>query len=329
VTAVVEAIDLHRTYRTTTGTFRRRALEVEAVRGVSFEIREGELFGLLGPNGAGKTTTIKMLITLLIPTSGRALVLGHDVVDDARWVRERIGYVFGGDRGLYERLSALDNLRYFAELYGVEPKRQRARIDELLELVGLDGREKERVEGYSRGMRQRLHIARGLLHDPPVIFLDEPTIGVDPVGARELRGTIGNLKAAGKTVLLTTHYMFEADTLCDRIAVVAKGQIVAEGTPRDLKAQVSDGVVVEVEVYGIEDAAVDALRAIDGVTSVAVEDQDQAQVVVVQAAVGHELTHAILGRLQGVSLGRVTTREPTLEDAYVALVTEQPVAADG
>jgi ABC-2 type transport system ATP-binding protein len=329
VTAVVEAIDLHRTYRTTTGTFRRRALEVEAVRGVSFEIREGELFGLLGPNGAGKTTTIKMLITLLIPTSGRALVLGHDVVDDARWVRERIGYVFGGDRGLYERLSALDNLRYFAELYGVEPKRQRARIDELLELVGLDGREKERVEGYSRGMRQRLHIARGLLHDPPVIFLDEPTIGVDPVGARELRATIGNLKAAGKTVLLTTHYMFEADTLCDRIAVVAKGRIVAEGTPRDLKAQVSDGVVVEVEVYGIEDAAVDALRAIDGVTSVAVEDQDQAQVVVVQAAAGHEPTHAILGRLQGVSLGRVTTREPTLEDAYVALVTEQPVAADG
>ena len=329
MTAVVEAIDLHRTYRTTTGTFRRRSLEVEAVRGVSFEIREGELFGLLGPNGAGKTTTIKMLITLLIPTSGQARVLGRDVVEDARWVRERIGYVFGGDRGLYERLSALDNLRYFAELYGVEPKRQRSRIDELLELVGLEGREKERVEGYSRGMRQRLHIARGLLHDPPVIFLDEPTIGVDPVGARELRATIGNLKASGKTVLLTTHYMFEADALCDRIAVVAKGRIVAEGTPRDLKAQVTDGVVVEVEVYGIEDQAVDALRAIEGVTSVAVEDQDQAQVVVVQAAAGHEPTHAILGRLQGVSLGRVTTREPTLEDAYVALVTEQPVAVDG
>ncbi len=329
MTAVVEAIDLHRTYKTTTGTFRRRSLEVEAVRGVSFEIQEGELFGLLGPNGAGKTTTIKMLITLLIPTAGQAKVLGRDVVDDARWVRERIGYVFGGDRGLYERLSALDNLRYFAELYGVDPKRQRARIDELLELVGLDGREKERVEGYSRGMRQRLHIARGLLHDPPVLFLDEPTIGVDPVGARELRATIGALKAAGKTVLLTTHYMFEADTLCDRIAVIAKGRIVAEGTPRELKTQVSEGIVVEVEVYGIEDEAVDALRAIDGVTSVAVEDQDQAQVVVVQAAAGHEPTHAILGRLQGVSLGRVTTREPTLEDAYVALVTEQPVALDG
>src|SRR5919109_2540 len=174
--AVVEAIDLHRTYRTSTGTIRRKWKNVEAVRGVSFEIEKGELFGLLGPNGAGKTTTIKMLITLLIPTSGSARVLGHDVVDDARWVRRHIGYVFGGDRGLYERLSALDNLRYFAELYAVDPRLQKSRIAELLELVGLTGREHERVEGYSRGMRQRLHIARGLLHDPAVVFLDEPTI---------------------------------------------------------------------------------------------------------------------------------------------------------
>ncbi len=323
VAVVVEAEDLHRTYRTTTGTFRRRSLEVEAVRGVSFEIADAELFGLLGPNGAGKTTTIKMLITLLLPTSGRARVLGHDVVDDAQWVRERIGYVFGGDRGLYERLSALDNLRYFAELYGVEPRVQRQRIGELLELVGLEGRERERVEGYSRGMRQRLHIARGLLHDPPVVFLDEPTIGVDPVGARELRSMIAGLKTAGKTVLLTTHYMFEADALCDRIAVVARGKIVAEGTPRALKQTVAEGVVVEIEVYGIDDTAVESLRTIDGVTSVAVESRDQAQVIVVQAASGREPTHDILTRLQGVSLGRVTAREPTLEDAYVALVTEQ------
>src|SRR5437870_10388480 len=159
---VVEANDLGRTYRTTTGTFRRRSLEVEAVRGVSFEIGEGELFGLLGPNGAGKTTTIKMLITLLIPTSGQASVLGYDVVRDAREVRKRIGYVFGGDRGLYERLSGYDNLRYFAELYAVPARDQKRRIEELLELVGLAGREKERVEGSPRGMRQRLHVARGL-----------------------------------------------------------------------------------------------------------------------------------------------------------------------
>src|SRR5205814_7643559 len=176
--AVVEAHELKRTYRTTTGIVRRRPLEVEAVRGISFEVAEGELFGLLGPNGAGKTTTIKMLITLLLPTAGEARVLGYDVVNDAREVRKRIGYVFGGERGLYERLSGLDNLKYFAELYGVSGKAQRIRIQEVLELVGLSGRERERVEGYSRGMRQRLHIARGTLHDPDVLFLDDPTIGV-------------------------------------------------------------------------------------------------------------------------------------------------------
>jgi ABC-2 type transport system ATP-binding protein len=321
VVNVVEAVELRRTYKTTTGTIRRRSLEVEAVRGVSFSIAEGELFGLLGPNGAGKTTTIKMLITLLIPTSGEARVLGHDVVKDARWVRERIGYVFGGDRGLYERLSALDNLRYFAELYGVEPKRQRSRIDELLELVGLKGREKERVEGYSRGMRQRLHIARGLLHDPPVVFLDEPTIGVDPVGARELRATIASLTASGKTVLLTTHYMFEADALCDRIAVIANGEIVAQGTPQELKAGVADGSVVEVEVFGVEEHTLERVRELAGVRAVTVEDLEQKQLLIVQTAPGLELTHAILSQLDGASVGRVSSREPTLEDAYVALVT--------
>src|SRR3954469_5922674 len=244
--AVIEAIELRRTYQTTTGVIRRRPLDVEAVRGISFAVERGELFGLLGPNGAGKTTTIKMLITLLLPTSGEARVLGHDVVHDAREVRRRIGYVFGGDRGLYERLSALDNLRYFAELYGVSGRAQKRRIAEVLELVGLAGREHERVEGYSRGMRQRLHIARGILHDPPVVFLDEPTIGVDPVGARDLRETIAGLAAAGKAVLLTTHYMFEADALCDRVAVIAQGRIVGHGTPTELKAHVVDRTVVQV-----------------------------------------------------------------------------------
>src|SRR5215217_9257162 len=148
--AVIEARDLKRTYKTTTGVIRRKPLAVEAVRGISFAVERGELFGLLGPNGAGKTTTIKMLITLLLPTAGTARVLGYDVVQDVREVRRRIGYVFGGDRGLYERLSALDNLRYFSELYGVPPREQKARIAELLELVGLTGRERERVEGFSR-----------------------------------------------------------------------------------------------------------------------------------------------------------------------------------
>jgi ABC-2 type transport system ATP-binding protein len=319
--AVVEAVDLRRTYRTTTGVLRRKRLDVEAVRGISFQVERGELFGLLGPNGAGKTTTIKMLITLLLPTSGRARVLGHDVVDEAGEVRKRIGYVFGGDRGLYERLSARDNLRYFAELYGVSGKTQRTRIDQVLELVGLKGREQERVEGYSRGMRQRLHIARGILHDPEVVFLDEPTIGVDPVGARELRGTIGGLVAAGKTVLLTTHYMFEADALCHRIAVIAKGRIVGTGTPAELKRRVAEGRVTEIEVFGVDDAAIERLRALDGVTAVTVEERDQKQLVVVQTSGDRELTAPLLSRLDGFEVGRVASREPTLEDAYVSLVT--------
>jgi ABC-2 type transport system ATP-binding protein len=317
---VIEAIDLRRTYQTTTGVIRRKRLDVEAVRGISFNVEQGELFGLLGPNGAGKTTTIKMLITLLLPTSGQARVLGQDVVENAREVRKRIGYVFGGDRGLYERLSAYDNLRYFAELYGVSGHLQRKRIDEVLELVGLKGREKERVEGYSRGMRQRLHIARGILHDPEVVFLDEPTIGVDPVGARELRQTIGDLMAAGKTVLLTTHYMFEADALCDRIAVIAKGTIVGEGTPAALKAGVAEGTVNEIEVFGIDDAVLARLRAVETVTAVTVEERDQKQLLRVQATGERELTAPLLAQLDGVEVGRVTSREPTLEDAYVALV---------
>src|SRR2546421_643070 len=234
---VIEARDLRRTYKTTTGSIRRRTVVVEAVRGVSFEVGEGELFGLLGPNGAGKTTTIKMLITLLIPTAGEARVLGFDVGKDAREGRKRIGYVFGGDRGVYERLASLT--------------------------------------------------------------------------------------AIGKTVLLTTHYMFEADALCDRIAVIAQGKIVAEGTPHDLKAGVADGRVVEIEVYGTAEDAVERLRVVEGVRGVSIEERGQGQGPVVQVPGEREVTHALLGRLDGSKVGRVSSREPTLEDAYVALVTDE------
>ena len=319
--AAIEAENLRRTYKQTSGFLRRRTKKIDAVRGIDFEVNAGELFGLLGPNGAGKTTTIKMLVTLLIPTTGTARVLGHDVVRDARTVRRNIGYVFSGDRGAYERLSGLDNLRYFSELYGVPPKVQKRRIPELLELVGLMGREKERVEGYSRGMKQRLHIARGLLHDPPVVVLDEPTIGLDPVGARELRHTIAELARDGKTVLLTTHYMYEADALCDRIAVIAEGEIVAEGTPSALKSVVADRTVVEIEAYGLPDGALERVRESPGVTSVSVEEREHVQLLLVQAPTGLELTQQLLACLGDVRVGRVAAREPTLEDAYVSLVT--------
>ena len=316
----IEAIDLVRTYRTHTGVLRRRRLDVPAVRGISFHVRPGELFGLLGPNGAGKTTTIKMLITLLLPTSGSAFVMGHDVVKETTEVRRRIGYVFGGDRGLYDRVSALDNLRYFAELYGVDPAVQKTRIGALIEMVGLTGREKEKVEGFSRGMRQRLHIARGLLHDPEVVFLDEPSIGLDPVGARELRQTVQSLVDAGKTVLLTTHYMFEADALCDRIAVINAGRIVALGTGADLKGAIANRTIVEIETFGVTDEALARLREDADVSALNVEERDQSQILLVQSDRGTQITQRLLSLLGDTRVGKVIAREPTLEDAYVHLI---------
>jgi ABC-2 type transport system ATP-binding protein len=261
-----------------------------------------------------------MLVTLLLPTSGTARVMGRDVVRETTAVRRQLGYVFGGEGGLYDRISGLDNLRFFAELYGVEPSAQRPRIDVLLDMVGLAGREKEKVEGYSRGMRQRLHIARGLLHDPPVLFLDEPSLGLDPVGARELRRTIADLVAAGKTVLLTTHYMFEADALCDRIAVINGGRIVAAGTGTDLKAAIADRTIVEIETFGVSDEAIGRLRADPDVIAVNTEDADQSQILLVQSERGTEITQRLIQHLGDTRIGKIAAREPTLEDAYVHLI---------
>jgi len=316
----VEVRSLRRVYRTTIGVLRRKAKEVVAVDDISFSLRPGELFGLLGPNGAGKTTTVKMLTTLLIPTGGTALILGKDVVHQAEQIRARIGFIFGGERGLYWRLSGIDNLRYFASLYHVEPAVARKRIASLLELVGLADRGKEKVEGYSRGMMQRLHIARTLLHDPEVLFLDEPTIGLDPVGARELRQVIRDLQAEKKTILLTTHYMFEADALCQRVAVINKGKIVALDTPEALKSNVADLAVVEMEVFGVPQDVLERVRSLPFVDTVSLENVDQRQSLRVQTRRGSEAVPDLVGVLSGLRVGRVIVREPTLEDAYVRLV---------
>lgn len=317
----IEAVGLRRTYRSRTGWLRPKIKEVEAVKGVSFTVGKGELFGLLGPNGAGKTTTIKMLNTLLIPSGGSARIFGHDVVSHTREVRRQIGYVFGGDRGLYDRLSALDNLRYFAELYGIPGREQKQRIGELLELVKLTGRERERVEGYSRGMRQRLHIARGLLHRPKVLFLDEPSIGVDPVAARDLRKTVADLAATGTTVLLTTHYMAEADELCDRIAVIAQGELKALGTPDELKHHADGRRVLEVEAFGLEEDLFQAIRSLAGVREATLEPQGNVQLLTVHSPSDVDIQSSVLAQLGGIRLGRVAARQPTLEDAYVAIVS--------
>jgi ABC-2 type transport system ATP-binding protein len=316
----IEISHLRRVYRATIGVFRRSIKEVVAVDDISFEVGAGELFGLLGPTGAGKTTTVKMLATLLIPTNGAARILGYDVVKDADAVRRRIGFIFGGERGLYWRLSGIDNLRYFASLYHVDLDVAKKRIPYLLELVGLKDRGDERVEGYSRGMKQRLHVARTLLHDPQVLFLDEPTIGLDPVGAREFRQVIRDLQRDKKTILLTTHYMFEADFLCQRVGVIDRGRIVALDTPAGLKEHVRDLSVIELEVFGVPQEVVERVRAQPFVDSVAVEDRDQRQTMLVQSPRGSEAVPDLMSVLNGLRVGRVTVREPTLEDAYVRLV---------
>lgn len=316
----VEVDHLKRIFKTYIGIIKRKAKEVIAVDDISFQIIPGELFGLLGPNGAGKTTTVKMLTTLLIPTAGTARVFGKDIVKDADEIRSQIGFIFGGERGLYWRLSGVDNLRYFATLYHVEPEVSKKRIPYLLELVGLSDRGNEKVEGYSRGMKQRLHIARTLLHDPEVLFLDEPTIGLDPVGARETRQVIRNLQEEKKTILLTTHYMFEADALCDRIAVINHGKIVALDTPNALKQHVQDLSVIEVEVYGVPVATLEQLRKFPSIDLVSVEDRDQKQALRVHSARGSEIVPELLSALEGIRVGRVSVHEPTLEDAYVRLV---------
>lgn len=232
---IIHVKDLHRTYTTYRGAFRKQKVTVEAVRGISFSVQPGEIFGLLGQNGAGKTTTIKMLITLLAPTSGTCRVLGYDTFGQEKHIRPRINFIFGGESGVYRRLSARDNLRYFANLYRLDPKERERRIDEILELVGLTDRADDLQETYSKGMTQRLQIARGLINDPEVIFMDEPTVGLDPLGAHMLRQVIRRLRDQGKTVLLTTHYLPEAEELCDHMVILNHGKIVASGTPAQIK----------------------------------------------------------------------------------------------
>jgi len=312
--------DLRREYRTSKGILRKKREVVEAVKGISFEVDFGELFGLVGPNGAGKTTTIKMLTTLLTPTSGTAKVLGYDVVKDVRKIRSRIGIIFGGERGLYYRVSGRENLRYFADLYGVPLSKREKRITDLLDMVGLAERGDDRVEGYSRGMKQRLHIAKGLINDPQLIFMDEPTIGLDPEAARETRAMIKELVQKGKTIMLTTHYMFEADELCRRIGVISNGKIVALDSPSELKRFVKDVSVIEVEAFGVAESDLAMLRRQPDVTNVSADLEGERQIIRIQTPKGSGFIPEITRLLSTARIMDVRAKEPTLEDAYLRLV---------
>jgi ABC-2 type transport system ATP-binding protein len=299
---------------------RRKKTQVVAVKDVSFEVDYGELFGLVGPNGAGKTTTIKMLTTMLIPTSGVAKVLGYDVKKDVTKVRQNIGIVLGGERGLYTRVSAIDNLRYFADLYGVPPSVRDKRIKELLQFMGLWDRAKDRVETYSKGMKQRLHLARGLINDPQLIFLDEPTTGLDPEIAKETRDMIRDLIEKGKTILLTTHYMFEADELCKRVGIIRNGEVVALDTPSGLKKYVMDTSVVEVQGFGITENEVSKFKGIPDVLAVSADLNEDKQVLKIQTTKGSEIISEVQQILKNSRIYDLNIKEPTLEDAYLRLI---------
>jgi ABC-2 type transport system ATP-binding protein len=272
---------------------RKRYGDIEAVRGISFSVPPGEVFGLLGHNGAGKTTTIRMLTGRTPPTDGTATVGGHDIVAAREQARSVLNLVFE-DQNLYERLTGRDNLKLFGDLYGVPAER----TDELLERVGIASAAKRKVKTYSTGMKQRLLLARGLINDPQVLFLDEPTRGLDPVSARNLRGIVRELRDGGTTVVLTTHDMVEADELCDRVAFLSDGEIIALDTPRELKLRVGGD-----EAERRRHARV--LLADRSEHTVALDDPGQATELNRWIADGQVLT--------------VHSDEPSLADVFVAL----------
>jgi len=319
---VIEVKELVRQYVSANGIMKKSTKTITAVNNISFNVKKGEIFGLLGPNGAGKTTTIKILTTLLAPTSGEARVLGYNTFGEEKKLRPYINFIFGGERGLYWRLSARDNITYFADLYKVDKNTMKKRIPELLELVGLKDRADEKVESYSKGMKQRLQIARGLINDPEVIFLDEPTIGLDPVGAKDLRKIVSLLSKQGKTILLTTHYMYEADELCNRIAIINKGEIMALDTPEKLK-ELSIGMsVIEIKAFNVSDNIMNSICSINGIEKVTVKEQEQIQLIQMQCKNPYDLTSKVLETVKGCKVLGINTREASLEDAYINIVGE-------
>lgn len=249
---MLKAEHLSKTFETTdwTGFFKKSRSKVEAVRDVSLELREGQIIGLLGINGAGKTTTIKMLSTLLLPTSGHISIDGLDGVADAMKVKKKINMVTGGERMIYWRLTARENLWYYGQLYGIDNKLLNERIEKLLDMVGLGEKQDIPVERFSKGMKQRLQIARGLINDPGYIFMDEPTLGLDAAIARELREHIRDLASKqGKSILLTTHYLQEVEELCEYVYVLDKGSVIVHGTPKELAQMGMENKVLCLELY--------------------------------------------------------------------------------
>lgn len=305
----VEVENLSRRFKT------KNRPDVVALDCVSLAIDEGEVHGLLGPNGAGKTTLIRILSTVLLPTSGRARVLGFDVVEDLKAVRKVIGIVFGGERGLYTRLTGRQNLLYWAAIYDVSPRRRPAVVEALLERVGLLDRADDRIETYSRGMRQRLRLARGLVGDPRVIFFDEPSSGMDPVAARDFRTMVGELAAEGRTILLATHDLVEAETVCGRVSLIAGGKILASGRPRELGLAEGDQ---RIECDDVSQSVLLRVQAHPAVTRTTGQRDGSTEITVSPDGLSD-----VLGLLVSSDVRSLRVTRPSLEDAYLTLMAEQ------
>jgi len=299
---------------------RRGKTKVQALDDVSLSIDDGEVFGLLGPNGAGKTTLIKCLTTLLLPTSGSAWINGYDVLHQEDFVRASIGCMLMGDRGLYWKLTGRENLDYFGALYHVPREVRRKRIEDLITLLKLNDFVDRTVETYSAGQRMILAFAKALVNDAPILILDEPTVTMDVPTARELRHIVKELNRQGKTILYTTHLMHEAEELCERVAIIDHGKIIALGTTADLKASIATEDVVQLE--GIfPELTIRRMRAIPGVREVSVTATDAG---LTKLDVACENSRLMLPRIidavtgNGASVQVIRPKEVTLEDVFVA-----------
>lgn len=298
--------------------------EVRAVDRVSLEVRAGEFFGLLGPNGAGKTTLIKCLATLLLPDAGTAEIAGFDCLKEPASVRRMIGLTIGGERTLYWKLSARDNLRYFAALYGMGKTETERRIDYLLELLDLKKNEHQRLEKYSSGMRQKVSFARAILHNPAVLLLDEPTLGLDPAFARTLREFMKERlnREMKKTIILTTHYMEEAEHLCDRIAIIHQGKIVVLDSPAALKKTIPFEKVLELKLSGI--IKPEEVPQTSGLNKPQISYNQGISILRFQGDRLENIVRRIIELLPvHVKVLSVNFTEPTLEDVFIYLTGEQ------
>ena len=322
---IVEVKDVKKTFIIKKKKFFRvvEKTEFKAVKGVSFEINKGEIFGLLGPNGAGKTTVIKMIMGLLKPTSGTVLVNGIDTDKEQIKALAQIGSVLAGDRSVYWKLTARENLEYFGNLYGLSTKEAKRRTEEILTKLGIIDKADITVEKFSTGMKQKVALGKALIPNAPVVLLDEPTLGLDPQSALNLREIIMNLKEEGKTILLTTHYMEEADYLCDRIAIIDNGKVIALDTSEKLKEEVSKVKIIKLEVDKINTNTVENLKKIAYVENVLenyLEDTGNYEILI-HHTYGNEIVQEIINIVtkENLSIKNMNVLKPSLEDVFIKL----------